>query len=829
MSLYDTRAIDKVKVVMMKGETGGGGGGASALADLSDVDISYPYDGQSLIYDSDNQKWVNGNAYTAGAGIILNNKQFRNAYRNARLGKIDTISSGYAHTEIDMQTSESVGSGSVVILKSEVSGTANTLRIQKSSTPSDVLDRPFYEWDGTATSVNITAGDLLIITFDMTTGYRAQVLDIIPESSGGGDTSQVKYQIVTKSTGGNDASITVKKYVDGTLKTSTDYLYSVLEGGVTIDGLISLEYGTIPLSYTYILLQASTTHSAGYAYSWGYNQTVDFEDTFTVVNIVPINRGGTGNAYGYIRTGAASGSTIGTAATAEGYDTTASGEYSHAEGIECVAEGDSSHAEGSYCAAEGWMSHAEGSSNIASGIASHAEGGYFNSGDNNTASGDSAHAEGAKTTASGDMSHAEGYNTTASGGDAHAEGSGTTASFAHAHAEGYNTTASGNSSHAGGTTSVASGLHSFAHGQYVNAGYAQQTAIGRYNDNKSTSLFEIGNGADANSRSNAFEVDASGNVTASGDVTDGQGNKLSEAIQWDSAKTSVKKNLLPLSLDDIKALNTHGTWNGNAYTYSGVTFTILTDSDNNVIGIDVDGTAQVDDFVGFRLPDFTSANGVSYTINGCPSGGSNNTYSISWYNHGRDTGSGATSTGTDDTRRVVIEIKNGVVMNHSKFYPMIRLASIADNTFAPYILDNVELASSKTDNSVVGPVESGTTASRAYAVGEHFIRNDKFCTAIASIASGATLTLNTNYVEGTIAGVIEDLTSYLEQTVTLSTSAETTATFTNAKITANSLIDLAVSEWGLIPSNVVVASGTCTVTMPQVDSAHSVTVRIYVR
>ena len=286
MSLYDTRAIDKVKVVMMKGETGGGGGGASALTELSDVDISYPYDGQSLIYDSNNQKWVNGNAYTAGAGIILNNKQFRNAYRNARLGKIDTISSGYAHTEIDMQTSESVGSGSVVILKSEVSGTANTLRIQKSSTPSDVLDRPFYEWDGTATSVNITAGDLLIITFDMTTGYRAQVLDIIPESSGGGDTSQVKYQIVTKSTGGNDASITVKKYVDGTLKTSTDYLYSVLEGGVTIDGLISLEYGTIPLSYTYTLLQASTTHSAGYAYSWGYNQTVDFEDTFIVENVV---------------------------------------------------------------------------------------------------------------------------------------------------------------------------------------------------------------------------------------------------------------------------------------------------------------------------------------------------------------------------------------------------------------------------------------------------------------------------------------------------------------------------------------------------------------
>lgn len=131
--------------------------------------------------------------------------------------------------------------------------------------------------------------------------------------------------------------------------------------------------------------------------------------------------------------------------------------------------------------------------------------------------------------------------------------------------------------------------------------------------------------------------------------------------------------------------------------------------------------------------------------------------------------------------------------------------------------------------SVVGTAENGTTASQAYAVGEHFIRNDKFCTAIASIASGAALTLNTNYVEGTIAEAIYNLTFYLEQTVTLSTSAETTATFTSAKITANSLIDLAISEWGLIPSNVVVASGTCTVTLPKVDSAHSVVVRIYVR
>lgn len=56
--------------------------------------------------------------------------------------------------------------------------------------------------------------------------------------------------------------------------------------------------------------------------------------------------------------------------------------------------------------------------------------------------------------------------------------------------------------------------------------------------------------------------------------------------------------------------------------------------------------------------------------------------------------------------------------------------------------------------SVIGPEETGATASQAYAVGDHFIRNDKFCTASASIASGATLTKDTNYTEGDVASAL---------------------------------------------------------------------------
>lgn len=40
--------------------SGGGGGGASELADLDDVNISSPTDGQGLVYDATNDEWVNG-------------------------------------------------------------------------------------------------------------------------------------------------------------------------------------------------------------------------------------------------------------------------------------------------------------------------------------------------------------------------------------------------------------------------------------------------------------------------------------------------------------------------------------------------------------------------------------------------------------------------------------------------------------------------------------------------------------------------------------------------------------------------------------------------
>ena len=66
----------------------------------------------------------------------------------------------------------------------------------------------------------------------------------------------------------------------------------------------------------------------------------------------------------------------------------------------------------------------------------------------------------------------------------------------------------------------------------------------------------------------------------------------------------------------------------------------------------------------------------------------------------------------------------------------------------------------KADNSVIAPVESGTTASRAYAAGAHFIKNGSFCTAKTAIAQGETFTLNTNYTVGMISSKMQSLESY---------------------------------------------------------------------
>lgn len=256
---------------------------------------------------------------------------------------------------------------------------------------------------------------------------------------------------------------------------------------------------------------------------------------------------------------------------AEGYNTTASGDNSHAEGSGTTASKYGTHAEGKDTTASIYCAHAEGEETTASGNRAHAEGGYTTaSGDTShsegascTASGDNSHAEGDHSAASSDNSHAEGYHTSASGNSAHAEGYYTEAVNIYAHAEGYYTKASKQSAHAEGYHTTASGNQAHAGGIYTIAGYNNQTVIGTYNDNKSGDLFEIGNGTGVNARSNAFEVDSSGNVTSAGKMTVGTAPANNMDVSTKKYVDDKASGYLPLTGGSITGnLSVSGTFNG---------------------------------------------------------------------------------------------------------------------------------------------------------------------------------------------------------------------------------------------------------------------------
>lgn len=196
---------------------------------------------------------------------------------------------------------------------------------------------------------------------------------------------------------------------------------------------------------------------------------------------ISLNRAANSTVGNYSSTFGANNTASSSSSFAEGQNTTSSGFASHSEGWRTVASNSQSHSEGFGTTASGEQSHAEGSGTIASGTASHAEG---------------FRQQGIGQGATGDYSHSEGYETTASGNSSHSEGS--------------LTTASGNFSHASGLNTISNSKSQFVFGEYNSADSAgQSTARGTY-------VEIVGNGSDANTRSNARTLDWSGNEVLSG-------------------------------------------------------------------------------------------------------------------------------------------------------------------------------------------------------------------------------------------------------------------------------------------------------------------------
>ena len=165
-----------------------------------------------------------------------------------------------------------------------------------------------------------------------------------------------------------------------------------------------------------------------------------------------------------------SGSAVGDYSQVFGYQCSATLDYAHAEGYQTQAKGVCSHAEGDSTIAFGGYSHAEGQSCEANAYYAHAEGSIT------VASSQGAHAEGHRSTASGTYSHAEGEETASPGTCSHAEGKGTYATMQNSHAQ------------------------------------------GKWNKKTTGYADIIGNGTDDNNRSNAYNMDWSGNAEFQGEV-----------------------------------------------------------------------------------------------------------------------------------------------------------------------------------------------------------------------------------------------------------------------------------------------------------------------
>ena len=153
------------------------------------------------------------------------------------------------------------------------------------------------------------------------------------------------------------------------------------------------------------------------------------------------------------------------------------------------------------------------------------------------------------------------------------------------------------------------------------------------------------------------------------------------------------KNKLPMTVDGIKSANTEGTWNGNVYTIYDVTYTLITDDDNNVIGIKVNGTSSATgSFARLYFHQAEIHNEYSGKIlSGCPA--NNNVCYIrieqrySPYTvYAGDSGIEANISSNIENNecRTFIAVLSGKTANNLLFYPMIREATETDSSFAPY-------------------------------------------------------------------------------------------------------------------------------------------------
>ena len=134
-------------------------------------------------------------------------------------------------------------------------------------------------------------------------------------------------------------------------------------------------------------------------------------------------------------------------------------------------------------------------------------------------------------------------------------------------------------------------------------------------------------------------------------------------------------------------------------TTNGVTFTVNADR-----SVTANGTASADaTLILYTLSNEEKAAVDGCVLSGCPSGGSTSKYFLMVQQsaeprqvYATDTGNGATITNSSQGSYgayVYIRVCSGQTVSNLVFHPMIRLASITDDSYVPYSKTNAELTS----------------------------------------------------------------------------------------------------------------------------------------
>lgn len=333
------------------------------------------------------------------------------------------------------------------------------------------------------------------------------------------------------------------------------------------------------------------------------------------------------------------------------------------------------------------------------------------------------------------------------------------------------------------------------------------------------------------------------------DITD---DSLSPSghVDWESNGELGAKNLLPFDISHIIRINGGGTWNGLAYTYNGVTYTLLSDGT-----VRVNGTATA--YSLFRIID---ANSIflnpsnDYYITGSPSSSTASTYYVyyselingSWvyYSNLGDEDTLFTPNTTATQCVVDIVVRDGQIVDNVIFKPMLRLATDPDTTYQPYSMTNKEMTPyvqaisnpNLLDNpwftvNQRGQNSYSSTTSIVYSVDRWYLFGGSGTITCTPLSEGINLVADAS-ADGSQLTARLSLPDLTNKNVTLSINLNGTIYSNTANIAQRSSswerqINITTPEgvtyelWNA-PSSDANVSGTCSITVPKDGNTYTI-------